>query len=191
MQPEYTSHLTSDKFSLQYQVVVLSFCSPGQRIQHKKHCIYNNTRHNIYEAAGISKNTDNTYATEIYYINGICHNDNKPAILKYRPVGKLWRMTYYINGRLQNDYGPAHVIFRPDGTFAETEYYTNNILHNAHGPAVTQYHSNGKIARINYLINGDYHNTNGSAATTYNSNGNIISEYSYTDGKLVKISVEQ
>ena len=82
--------------------------------------------------------------TTMYYIDGIRHNEDGPAIV----YGSCYmtKHMFYFKGKLHNTKGPA-IVYRN----GSVEYWVNNQLHNDNGPAVIDSDGNST-----YCIHGEF-----------------------------------
>ena len=92
----------------------------------------------------------NKYGTKIYYVNGLLHREDGPAI-EYTSGTKVW----HINGKLHRDNSPA--IEWANGN---KEWFKNPKRHREDGPAIE--HDNGSkkwwLNDILYGLNNHFTN---------------------------------
>lgn len=177
MQPEYTSRLINDKFSLQYFVT-----STEQPVYKRSMFItYTSKVHNIYTNA-VTEYRSQEYinrlktfdsidvvARTMKCINGKPHNECGPAEIHYNYDGTIARCLYYQYGKLHNVHGPASISYYHGSEVTNVTFYVNNQLHNEHGPAVIDY-ENGKITHKSYYMNGLKLKMNKTSQSQCNSN---------------------
>jgi antitoxin component YwqK of YwqJK toxin-antitoxin module len=63
---------------------------------------------------------------QAWYLNGIRHNEEGPAYIKYYEDGKVEYQTWYFNGKYHNEEGPARIRYYEDGKVDYQAWYLND-----------------------------------------------------------------
>lgn len=135
-----------------------------------------------------------------WYINGVTHRNNGPALIKYDSNGQelfhQWvsggivhrndgpAVIYYHNGRpILEEWvkfgkthrvdGPACIDYSKDGTKNGEMWYFDGHQHRESGPAVISYYPDGTIKGENWYNEGVLHRVGGPACTLYKIDGSV------------------
>ena len=73
--------------------------------------------------------------------------------IKYYESGKIEREYWYINGLYHRVDGPAIIWYYESGKIKEEHWYLNDKLHRVDGPAYLRYYESGKIEEEIWYLN--------------------------------------
>lgn len=141
--------------------------------------------HQIGAPAVIAYHKNGALWHKIYYQNGKMHRgENQPAHLKYFANGSEQTIEYWIDGIRHCDDGPAVAFYNSRGICYFKSYYQNNKTHRIGGPAIVQFYKDGGVCREIYCIDGLQHRAdNEPADISYNKlTGNITSKLYFVAG---------
>ena len=121
---------------------------------------------------------DNGEYNEYKNVSNQLHDLYKPAKTKKDGTEEYW----YLNGMLHNENGPAVIILDKDMKIISEKWYIFDMLHNINGPADTTHNLEGITE--GYYIFGKLHREDGPAIIKYNLSDEIIEQKFYFFGKL-------
>lgn len=130
---------------------------------------------------------------EEWYLDGIRHNAEGPAIIEnYYSSGHLYK-SWYVNGvqteyqKIINGTMDTHYVYQSDGTRISYMYDANKKVRYeqqtlAGGVTVEYWYSNGNKSMEQWRLNGKMHRVDAPAYITYNSSGAVQVQEYYLNG---------
>ena len=89
-----------------------------------------------------------------YYLNGVKHRKDGPALIWYYYCGDILVEKYCINGKVHRKNKPAYIEYYKNNIVEREIYYYNGKKHNINGPAFIIYYNDDNIERKEFSFNG-------------------------------------
>lgn len=114
---------------------------------------------NVKKVCHIVQNDYGTISKK-YYLNGLLHNEDGPAVFSYSRNGTLNCKEYYFCNMLHRENGPAIYHYDKHGDLYHVEYRFYNKLHRVGGPAISGHDIYTLTPYNRFYFHGEEHNEN-------------------------------
>lgn len=120
---------------------------------------------------------------EQYYVNGVFHREDGPAISAYRKSGKIKLENYFCEHKYHREDGPSLIRYHKNGKIKQEIWYTHDMKGRKDNPSNIKYFKSGQIKQEIWYENNVVHKIQGAAIVRYYKTGRIRTERYYVDGQ--------